>query len=359
MEKHLDLYTDYLLSSFGQTSATGLSNLLDNTIKHDSFTRLLTESVLDSKYLWLSVKPLVREYQNLDGCMIFDDAIIEKPYTDENDLICWHWDHSKSRNVKGINILSAFYYTQKDDKSQPLRVPVAVETIKKTIRFCDIKTKKEKRASSVTKNELMQQMITQSISNGLIFKYILADTWFASSDNMRFIASKNKFFIFDLQSNRSTSLSEDNRKKGSWTNISELDIPNNVPVKVWLKDLEFPILVTKQVFTNKDFSTGVRFLVSNDFGLTNELFTTIYKKRWSVEEYHKSIKQNASISKSPTRTVTTQSNHLLASILAYIKLEKIKFASKMNHFALKTKIYQQALKAAFKELSILKANAFA
>ena len=50
MDKLLDLYTDYLLSSFGQTSATGLSNMLDNAIKHDHFTRLLTESAFDSTY---------------------------------------------------------------------------------------------------------------------------------------------------------------------------------------------------------------------------------------------------------------------------------------------------------------------
>ena len=37
MENYLDLYTDYLLSSFGKTSATGLSNLLDGVVKHDSF----------------------------------------------------------------------------------------------------------------------------------------------------------------------------------------------------------------------------------------------------------------------------------------------------------------------------------
>jgi hypothetical protein len=36
MEKMLDLYTDYLLSSFGQTSATGLSNLVDGLIQHDT-----------------------------------------------------------------------------------------------------------------------------------------------------------------------------------------------------------------------------------------------------------------------------------------------------------------------------------
>lgn len=349
----LDLYTDYLLSSFGQTSATGLSNLVDGSIQHDSITRFLSGSNFTSKDLWTSVKPLVRQHQHTDGCLIFDDTIIEKAFTDENDLISWHWDHSKHRSMKGINLLSAFYYTQ-IDKKDSLRIPIGFETIKKTVRFCDVKTKKEKRTSPVSKNELMRQMIAQSIANGLIFKYILADSWFSSVENLKYIADKKKFFIFDIQSNRLAALSEKDRNLGNWTRIDELNISNNVPVKVWLKDLEFPILVNKQVFTNKDNSTGFRFLISNDFSLTDQQFTTIYKKRWSVEEYHKSLKQNASVAKSPTRKIQTQSNHLFASIMAYIKLESLKFANKMNHFAMKTKIYNQALKAAFKELTILK-----
>jgi len=35
MNKEMDLYTDYLLSSFVQVTATGLSNLLDGGISHD------------------------------------------------------------------------------------------------------------------------------------------------------------------------------------------------------------------------------------------------------------------------------------------------------------------------------------
>ena len=90
MENLLDLYTDYLISSFGQTSATGLSRLVDNEIKHDSVTRLLSNSDFSSKTLWQTVKPLVRKHQAEEACLIFDDFIIEKAYTDENDLICWH-----------------------------------------------------------------------------------------------------------------------------------------------------------------------------------------------------------------------------------------------------------------------------
>ena len=102
--------------------------------------------------------------------------------------------------------------------------------------------------------------------------------------------------------------------------------------------------------------TGVRFLVSNDFSLTDDQFTIIYKKRWSVEEYHKSLKQNVGIAKSPTRTVTTQTNHLWCSIWAYVKLEKLKFKTKLSHFEIKAKIYLKALKAAFQELAQIKAQ---
>jgi IS4 transposase len=72
--------------------------------------------------------------------------------------------------------------------------------------------------------------------------------------------------------------------------------------------------------------TGEMYLSSNDLKLSADGFRTLYKKRWSMEECHKSLKQNVSLTKSPTRTVTTQTNHLFAALLAYIKLERLKFA---------------------------------
>ena len=66
----------------------------------------------------------------------------------------------------------------------------------------------------------------------------------------------------------------------------------------------------------------------------------IYKKGcrngyWSVKEYNESLEQNVGVAKSPTRTVNTQTNHLFCSILAYVKLEKFKLKTKLNHFELK------------------------
>ncbi len=68
-----------------------------------------------------------------------------------------------------------------------------------------------------------------------------------------------------------------------------------------------------------------------------------------MEEYHKSLKQNASLSCSPTRTVRTQTNHLFCSLCAFVKLEALKMKAKCHHFALKNRLYQAALQAAFSQ----------
>ena len=363
MEKLLDFYTDYLISSTGQTSATGLSALLDNAVSHDRFTRFLANAEYESKTLWQSVKPLVRANESDMSCLVFDDCIIEKTYTDENDLIGWHWDHSKSRSVKGVNLLTAFYVTQKEEQSYVVRLPVGFELIKKTLTVIG-KDNKERRKSEKTKNELMQSMVEQAIAKALKFKYILADSWFASTDNMHFIQEKKKYFVFDLKDNRlaviGDGINSKPGKKSQWTNIKALIIPDNTSVVVWLKDMNFPVLLTKKVFKNEDDQTvGVQFLVTNDFRLTDDKSPAIYKKRWSVEEYHKSLKQNTGIAKSPTHTVKTQSNHLYCSIWAYVKLEKLKCSTKLGHFEIKSKIYLKALKAAYAELANIKNQAMA
>ena len=104
MEKSLlDIYTDYLISSFGPTTATGLGRLLEGEISHDQVTRFLAATPKTSADLWRQAKPLLRQVESAAGVLIIDDSIAEKPYTDENELICWHWDHSQDRVVKGLN----------------------------------------------------------------------------------------------------------------------------------------------------------------------------------------------------------------------------------------------------------------
>ncbi len=69
-----------------------------------------------------------------------------------------------------------------------------------------------------------------------------------------------------------------------------------------------------------------------------------------MEEHHKSLKNNASLAASATRTVKTQSNHIFMSLLAYCKLEMIKLKNGLNHFAYKAQLYIKAMAIALNEL---------
>ena len=116
----LDLYSDYLISSFNKTTATGMSELLDKTISHDRITDFLAESHLTSKELWKLIKKDVRNIESPGGVLIIDDS------------------------VKGINLLSCLYH------SQGYELPLCFDIITKERTFLDPKTGKEKRKSLIT-----------------------------------------------------------------------------------------------------------------------------------------------------------------------------------------------------------------
>jgi DDE superfamily endonuclease len=346
----LELYTDYLLSAFSYTTATGLSKMTNQEVSHDKVTRFLSEEDLDSRVLWRLVKPLVRELEKEEeeeeeGVLIIDDTIEEKPYTDESELVCWHYDHSEGRNVKGINLLSALY------RIGDVSIPVAFELVRKGEWVFNQKKGKWQRKSPQTKNELYREMLGACQKNRIAFSYVLNDVWYASSENMRYIKEDlEKEFIMPLKSNRKVALSLEEKKRGEYEQVGSLELEPGTVREVYLEQVDFALLLVKQVFKNEDGSEGVLYLVSSDPTLDYERLTTIYQRRWKVEEYHKSLKSNTSLAKSPTKTIRTQSNHVFSSIYSFVKLERLKMSTKMNHFAMRSRIYLKAIQAAYREL---------
>lgn len=351
----LDIYSDFLLSSFTLVTATGLSQMLDNGYSHDQISRFLAQRKLTQKDFWKMVKPIIRKVERDDAVLAIDDVIMEKPHSTENDIICWHWDHSKSCNVKGINILNFLYHSVLPG-GESISIPASFEIIEKTEQFYDEKTKKVKRRSSITKNELLRDRLRTLVQlNRLKFKYVVWDTWFSSKENFEYVHyNMKKLFVGALKSNRMVALSKEDKLQGKFAKVDELELQANRSCKVWVKGLSFETLLIKRVFTNKDGSSGELYLVTNDLNLSDEAVSAIYEKRWNVEVFHKSLKQNAGLEKSPTKYELTQSNHIFASMIAFCKLELLKLKQNTNHFALKSRLYLKAIKAAFEELQRLK-----
>jgi DDE superfamily endonuclease len=348
-KEHLELYTDYLLSTFGYATATGLSRMVEGQVAHDQITRFLSAEEFTSKDLWALVKPTVREVEQEEGVLIFDDTIQEKPYTDENEVMCWHYDHTKGRAVQGFNLLNCLYHVN------GITIPVAFELIKKPIEYCDLKTRKRKRTSLYSKNELMRKMLLVCVQNKLKFRFVLFDTWFSSKENMCYIKKVLlKDFVCALKSNRLAAVSEEEYQAKRFTPIEDLPWQEETVFIGWLKDVLFPMSFVRQMFTNKDGSTGILYLACSDTTVTRVEILAAYQKRWPIEVFHKSLKQNAALGKAPVRRVVTQNNHVFAVLYAVFKLECLSIKRRLNHFALRAHLYLKAIRVAFDELQSLK-----
>jgi len=342
----------------GQATSTTMSRMLEGAVSHDRISRLLGKREWTPKNFWLFIKPLVRKTESPDGIIKIDDTIEHKPHSSENALICWHYDHSLGRNVKGINILN-FIYEPNPNNLANFSYPISFELTRKTEQYLDSKTGKIKRRSDKKKNDVFRTRLRiLQFLNKVSYRTLLWDSWFSSNENMDMVHKElKKTFIGAIKDNRLVALSLEDKQAGKFTKINRLDWHTTKQRKVYLKGLDFPVQIVQQVFTNKDGSVGELFLVTNDLKLSYHYITSTYNKRWDVEVYHRSLKQNVCLEKSPTKTERTQANHIFASIVAWVKLEFLSKKQQQTHYAFKAQLYVGAIQTAFCQLQKLKAVA--
>jgi hypothetical protein len=221
--------------------------------------------------------------------------------------------------IKGINFITALYHVQ------AMSLPLGYQLIEKTETFIDKKTGKHQRPSALTKNELYQDLIRQAVRNRIPFTYVLNDVWSASAVNTKPIKHEiQRDFIMPLKTNCKPALSGQDKQDGQYGRVDTLLLEPGTVLTICLEGVDFPLHLVKQVFINEDDSTVTLYWVSSNHKLTYDQITTLYGKRWNVEPYHTSLKQNASLEKSPARTETTQITHFFAAVCAYLKLEMLK-----------------------------------
>ncbi len=255
-----EFYIDYLIASPKTATATGLSAVLDNQLKHDYISDCLAQQELDSQAFWKQVKPFVRQIETQESWLSIDDVIVEKPHSTENEVISYHYDHTKGKAVKGINILN--FLLSSHYQEQMVNCPLAYEVIRKTQWYTDEKTGKQKRSSAKTKNEIVLEHLHRVVFlNKVKFKYLLFDTWFAASETFKYIHDKlKKVFVCPLKSNRLIALSKEDKMHGRFVNVSDVQLESNEVREVWIKGLDFPVQLLRQVFINKAAGARIALL---------------------------------------------------------------------------------------------------
>ena len=211
-----------------------------------------------------------------------------------------------------------------------------------------------KRKARYSINQLARKLILQTLKNAGHIDYVVADRYFTSKANLKFFNKHKIKFVLGICNNRLVAKNKSDANAGKYCRIDELGLSDHKSMKVFLKGINYSLVVTRQVFKNGDNSTGEIYLITNDLNLQSSHIEDIYQKRWNIEIYHRSLKQNTSLAKSPTSVIRTQLNHIGLSIGAFIELEKLKLASNKNHYALKRKMLIAANQASYKEIVKMK-----
>lgn len=334
---------DYLLSTSGHISATDLSAVLQGGYSHDQISRMLCGGRVDDKTLYLKGKRLIKTKGGHRGVVTLsiDDSIQEKPYSEVNGLVAYHWDHTKSRAVKGINFVSALLG---DDEAS---VALSLQLVEKQPAGTD---KKGRPVWKVVKsrNEIFRQMVERLTCSKKV-DYVLVDNWYASKENMTFVRQCYTHFIMALKINRSAALSKKDALEGRFVPLPDLMLGKRA-VKLYLRGLDFAVRVVKKVFKHKDGSSGTLYLACSDLELNYEEIFSLYKRRWRIEEYHKSLKTNCSLGKCQAYSHPAQKAHFYLCACAFLLLEKAKLKEDKNHFALMKELNVMTIKYGIKQV---------
>lgn len=307
-------YIQFLLAAqtaFSCSEAARCSGEPDLTPAHDAFTRLLQRQPPDTEALWDEVAPFVDKEI---GLLVVDDSTLDKPHARFMDLVGWHWSGKHKRSVLGINLTTLLW----TDGGAILPVDCRLY---------------DKPQSGLDKNDHLQNMLKTARRRGFRPRYVCFDSWYSGLKNLKEIRSYEWNWLTQLKSNRQV-----NPDGAGNVAIADVGIDEGGRI-VHLQGYGF-IKVFRIVH---DFD-NVEHWATNDLDMTEADRQEIALQAWAIEEYHRGLKQCCGVEKCQARKATSQKNHIILSVRAFVRLEIRRLETGKSWYESKKEIVRQAIR---------------
>jgi putative transposase len=202
-----------------------------------------------------------------------------------------HWSGKHHTVVQGINLESLVW--SHGDKIVPID--------------CRLYAKAE---DQQTKNDHARTMFSIAKEHGFEPDLVMFDSWYASLANLKHLRAQQWHWLCRLKSNH--LVDPDNTVNCA---ITKLDIPAT-GLQVHLKGYGF-IKVFRTVTPHGD----AQHWATSQLGMTLEQLQSYSQQAWSIETYHRAIKQTVGIEKAQVPLAIRQRNHILLALRAFLRLE--------------------------------------
>jgi hypothetical protein len=307
-------YVQFLIGSPQVVSATEAARVQPDrpaAPAHDAFTRLLHRLEPDPQALWDEVRPLI---DPATGVLVVDDSTLDKPRAKHMGLVGHHWSGNHHRVVRGINLITLLWAD--GDRLYP----------------CDYRLY-HKAGDGKTKNDHFADLIAAAHARGFAPRCVLFDGWYASVENLKRVRDFGWQFVTRLKANRKVRID-----RGEARALADQPIAAS-GTAVWL-----PGYGAVRVFRVVAPDGDTAHWATNDLGMGEAVRLMFAELSWSIEEYHRGLKQFTGVARCQVRYGRGQRNHIGLALRAFVRLEYHRFTTGVSWFAAKWAIVRNAVR---------------
>lgn len=309
-------YIQFLIAAQRVYTCTEAAHCTPETVQppaHDAFVRLLHRQPPNTVALWQEVASYV---QPTRGVLILDDTTLDKPYARQMDLVTRHWSGKHHQVVAGINLLTLVW----TDGTACLP--------------CDCRIYDKPLPNGNTKNEHFRAMLATAKQRGFQPSLVCFDSWYSSLENLKAVRGHGWRFLTRLKHNRLV-----NPDGQGNVPLSTVGIPTTGR-SVHLKGFGF-VHVFRTVAPNGD----AEHWATNKLDMRETERDAVAAQAWTIEEYHRGLKQCCGVERAQVRKAAGQRAHILFAVRAFVRLEVHRLATGVSWYAAKTALVRDAIRA--------------
>lgn len=295
-----ELYKSFLQASSVRYSGLALSEVSPTELSHDSISRWLKNKCFRPREIWeISQNDIDKKTPCL---LIADDTVLTKTHSKKIELVNYQYSGNQHDVIAGIGLINLLWHGLEESTSIPIDYRIY-----------------DKNTDGKTKNSHFCDMLSLAKARGLSPEAVVIDAWYSSLKNLKAIRDHDWIWITCLRKNR---------KVNRAVSLESLVIPEE-GLRIHLRGYGW-VTVFKFVAKNG----RIDYVTTNRENPTREYVKRIMKARWSIEVYHRELKQTCGIERCQARTGRAQRNHIFIAISAWLQ----KYKQRLKH---KISFYQQ------------------
>ena len=308
-------YIDFLIATPKACSAmeaARVSAVQTSPPAHDAFTRLLHRLEPEAETLW---QEACGQVERRGGILVADDSTLDKLYAKKMDLVSRHWSGKHHRVVKGINLITLLW------SDGDRHVPV-------DYRLYD------KAGDGLSKNDHFQAMLHTARERGFQPQCVVFDSWYSSLENLKLINGFGWRWLTQLKANRLV-----NPDRSGLRPVAQVPTPPEGAV-VYLKG--YGLI---RLFTIVTPDGDSQWWATSDLEMRPLTRVRFAGYAWSIEQYHRGLKQFCAVERAQVRAARAQRNHIGLALRAFLRLESYCYHRGISWFEAKHAIIRDAVRA--------------